>query len=246
VTSEGLPAAERPIPPPPPSPPDVPSPLPPISVTTDPHALQILTTEHWSLLSARSLVYNEAFARAGMFLTFLSASLVALALVGQALSFGREFLVLTAAILAADIVLGLATYGRVMAASVEDLRAIHGMNRLRAGYVQIAPSVLPYFVTSVHDDAVGVFGAYGTRGVRLGREALMHGLSTTSGMIGAIVALLVGGLAAVVLLLAGLVALAAIPLGAVVTASVFLTLSNRAARTIKAYEDSIVSLFPSP
>jgi hypothetical protein len=74
----------------------------------------------------------------------------------------------------------------------------------------------------------------------------MHGLSTTSGMIGAIVALLVGGLAAVVLLLAGLVALAAVPLGAVVTASVFLMLSNRSARTIKAYEDSIVSRFPSP
>src|SRR5438552_392944 len=41
----------------------------------DPRALTILATEHWSLLSARSLVYNEAFARTGMFLTFLSASL---------------------------------------------------------------------------------------------------------------------------------------------------------------------------
>ena len=33
-------------------------------------ALQILTTEHWSLLTARSLVYNETFARGGMFLAF--------------------------------------------------------------------------------------------------------------------------------------------------------------------------------
>ena len=38
----------------------------------DPRALTILTTEHWSLLSARSLVYNEAFSRAGMFLSFLA------------------------------------------------------------------------------------------------------------------------------------------------------------------------------
>jgi hypothetical protein len=28
----------------------------------DPRPLTILTTEHWSLLTARSLVYNEAFA----------------------------------------------------------------------------------------------------------------------------------------------------------------------------------------
>ena len=47
------------------------------SVMSDPRTLQILSTEHWSLLAARSLVYNEAFARAGMFLSFLSATLVA-------------------------------------------------------------------------------------------------------------------------------------------------------------------------
>ena len=41
-------------------------PLEPEPVTTlhDPRALQILGTEHWSLLSARSLAYDEAFTRA--------------------------------------------------------------------------------------------------------------------------------------------------------------------------------------
>jgi hypothetical protein len=34
------------------------------SALDDPRALTILTTEHWGLLTARSLVYNEAFARA--------------------------------------------------------------------------------------------------------------------------------------------------------------------------------------
>jgi hypothetical protein len=43
---------------------------------SDPRALQILNTEHWSLLATRSLAYNEAFSRAGMFLSFLSASLI--------------------------------------------------------------------------------------------------------------------------------------------------------------------------
>lgn len=59
----------------------------------DARALTILTTEHWALLTARSLVYNEAFARAGMFLTFSSATLVALGFLAQATSFAREFLV---------------------------------------------------------------------------------------------------------------------------------------------------------
>ena len=80
----------------------------------DPRLLQILSTEHWSLLSARSLVYNEAFARAGMFLTFLSASLVALAFVASAMAFSRQFLVLAAILLFVDIAIGLATLGRML------------------------------------------------------------------------------------------------------------------------------------
>ena len=49
----------------------------------DPRALQILSTEHWSLLATRSLSWNESFARAGLFLSVLSATAVALALVAQ-------------------------------------------------------------------------------------------------------------------------------------------------------------------
>ena len=40
----------------------------PVVSLDDPRAVQILTTEHWSLLASRSLAYNEAFARGGMFL----------------------------------------------------------------------------------------------------------------------------------------------------------------------------------
>ena len=41
--------------------------------------LQILTTEHWSLLSARSLSWNEASSRAATFPSALSAAVEALA-----------------------------------------------------------------------------------------------------------------------------------------------------------------------
>ena len=55
------------------------TPVLPITSIDDPRTIQLLATEHWSLLGARSLAYNEAFVRAGMFLTFLSTSFVALA-----------------------------------------------------------------------------------------------------------------------------------------------------------------------
>jgi hypothetical protein len=44
---------------------------------------QILSTEHWSLLATRSQTWSESFARAQMFLSVLSANVIALALVAQ-------------------------------------------------------------------------------------------------------------------------------------------------------------------
>ena len=143
------------------SPPPRPSPQ-PITDLTDPRAITLLTTEHWSLLTARSLAYNEAFTRGGMFLTFLSMSFVALALFSSAMSFGDAFLTVAAVVLGFDVVLGLATYVRIAGANVDDLRALHGMARIRHGYTQIAPIVEPYFTTATHDDVDSVITAYGT------------------------------------------------------------------------------------
>jgi hypothetical protein len=53
--------------------------------------LQILSTEHWSLLGSRSLAWNESFSRAGMFLSTVTGAIVALALVAQASEFGQGF-----------------------------------------------------------------------------------------------------------------------------------------------------------
>src|SRR6187551_937155 len=106
------------------------------SALDDPRALQILSTEHWSLLAGRSLVYNEAFSRAGMFLTFLSATLIALGLMSGAMGFSSEFLGITVLLLALDLFIGLATMGRVSTATDEDIRYLQGMNRIRHAYHQ--------------------------------------------------------------------------------------------------------------
>lgn len=166
----------------------------------DPRALQILTTEHWSLLSARSLVYNEAFARAGMFLAFLSATLVVLGLISTATGFSDAFLIVTAVVLALDLFIGLATLGRIAAASNEDLRYLQGMNRIRHAYHEMVPDIDRYFITSHYDDFRSVAMHYGppSFGAIAG---VVHGLTTTPGMISVICAAVAGGLLAVILLL---------------------------------------------
>jgi hypothetical protein len=167
----------------------------------DPRALTILTTEHWNLLTARSLVYNEAFARSGMFLSFLSATLVVLGLISTATGFSDAFLVIAAVVLALDLFVGLVTIGRVVAASDEDLRYLQGMNRLRHAYLEMVPSIERYFVTSQYDDFDSVAAFYGPPDPSVIR-GLLHGFTTAPGMLGVICSAVGGGLAATIALLA--------------------------------------------
>ena len=203
----------------------------------DPRVLQILSTEHWSLLSARSLVYNEAFARAGMFLTFLSASLVALAFVANAMAFSREFLVLAALLL---------FVGRMLDASVDDLRSIAGMNRIRNAYVRIAPAVEPFFSAGIWDDSAGVLETYGDPKIRTGPAAFVHGLTTAGGMIMTIDSLLAAALAGVIAVLAGAGMGGAFAAGAAGFLGLFLILNRYAYGVIAGFESTFVSRFPTP
>jgi hypothetical protein len=78
-------------------------------VTAGPHTLQILTTEHWSLLAARSLVYTEAMSRTSIFVAALSGAVVALALVAQGTDFGTAFVAFALVLLPVVYFLGWAT-----------------------------------------------------------------------------------------------------------------------------------------
>src|SRR5260370_22930872 len=59
------------------------------SGSADSVRMQILATEHWSLLASRSLGYTDSFSRASMFFSVLSGTVIALALIAQAGRFGR-------------------------------------------------------------------------------------------------------------------------------------------------------------
>jgi hypothetical protein len=226
---------------------DAPTPTPPVTPVTsldDPRVLQILSTEHWSLLTSRSLAYNEAFIRGGMFLTFLSMSFVALALLAQAMSFGDEFLTIAAVILAFDLVIGLATFGRIAGANEDDLRALHGMARIRHAYTQIAPIVTPYFTTATHDDMAAVLLGYGTVPSTTAGN-LLYGLTTSGGMIGLIVSMVGGVLAAVLAILIGASGGSAVWIGIVGGLLVLGILGAVAAARIPRTQATLAARFPS-
>src|SRR5256886_327483 len=131
--------------------------------------LQMLSTEHWSLLASRSLAWNEAFSRAGMFLSTLSGAIVALGLVAGASGFGEAFTLFALVILPIVLFIGLATYIRLGASNYHEALCVVGMNRIRAAYLELAPDLERYFVMSGHDDLRGV-GI--TMGVQPGGGAL--------------------------------------------------------------------------
>lgn len=140
--------------------------------------MQILSTEHWSLLATRSLTWNESFARAQMFLSALSAGVVALALVAQATSFGDGFIAFALVILPVIAFLGFATFIRLVAANADEGRWVRGMNRIRSAYLTLAPDLERYFVTSQHDDARGAMLTAGWTGF-----PTLLGLVTTPGVV---------------------------------------------------------------
>jgi hypothetical protein len=155
----------------------------------DPRTLQILSTEHWSLLATRSLSWNESFSRAGLFLSVVSATAVALALVGQAADFGDRFVAFALVMLPVDLFVGLATFTRLDEVNGEDAIWVAGMNRIRHAYLEIGPGLAPYFISGATDDSAGLEKTFG---VHRPGSAVAHWIVTMPGMIAVIDGVLAG------------------------------------------------------
>ncbi len=157
---------------------------------SDSEFLTILTTEHYNLQSARSATISDSNGRAGLFLSSVSSSLVALAFIGQAAQFGKAFRVFGLVLFPVLLALGLFTFERVLQSAVEDIVYAYGITRIRHYYAEMAPDAAPYFVLSTHDDGPGMMRDMGARG-GFGQLFL-----TTAGMIGVLDSALAGVFAA--------------------------------------------------
>jgi len=161
--------------------------------------LQILATEHWSLLATRSLTYNESLARVNIFLAILSGAVIALALIAQADHFGRTFISIAIPVLLIVLYAGIATITRLTALNRADYRWVIGMNRLRNAYLEIHPELAPHFVASPYDD---LHGALQTLGIDVDEvtarrllRSIFHLPQTLPGMLTVIVAAVAGAIA---------------------------------------------------
>jgi hypothetical protein len=126
---------------------------------SQPHVVQILTTEHYNLQSARSLAISDATGRAGLFLGTVSSTLIALAFVGNVTHVGTRlgtaFFVFALVLFPALVFLGLATFDTVLQSAIEGTILARDIDKIRQLYVELAPQVQD--VLPPHDHAPNLF-----------------------------------------------------------------------------------------
>jgi hypothetical protein len=206
--------------------------------------LQILSTEHWSLLASRGLAWNESFSRAAMFLSTLSGSIVALSLIGGVDGFHDAFFAVALIVLPIVLFVGLGTWLRMGATNYHDAIAVAGMNRIRAAYLEIAPDLEPYFVMGVHDDAPGI-GI--TMAVPPGTSPFAHLIAGTPTLVMVLNAVVAGAVVAIALLRFTQVHPAVALVVALAVAVVFLLAEFRSARgKIRRGQQALTPMFPTP
>jgi len=205
--------------------------------------LQILSTEHWSLLASRSLAWNESFSRAGMFLSTLSGSIVALALVAQASDFGDGFRLFALVILPIVLLVGIGTNLRMGISNYHDAMTVVGMNRIRAGYLELAPDLARFFVMGTTDDDRGIEL---TMAMQPRTPMLVQMLASTPMLVTVLDAILFGSIAALLVLELGGGVPLALGLGAAGFIAMMAFFFWYAGRDIARAQAAYRPLFPGP
>jgi hypothetical protein len=134
-----------------------------IHADQQPAFMQALTTEHFTLQTARAVAVNEGNGRTALYLGALSSTLVALALVAQRAPLGQLFHVVALTGLPAVFFLGLVTYVRVLQSSIEDIVYARAINRIRHYYTELDPTRAQYFLLSGSDDVRGALANMGLK-----------------------------------------------------------------------------------
>lgn len=132
--------------------------------TTGTSDITILTTEHFTLQSARQLCLQDMQSRSTIFMTSLSASLIAISFFGSATQFRGGFVVFVLALLIPLWVTGVLTWMRVVQAANEDAIISFGIARIHHRYAEIAPNLSKLLVRTTHDDYAGIDREMGSTG----------------------------------------------------------------------------------
>ena len=140
----------------------------------NPALMSALTTEHYTLQSARASTIAEANGRSMLFLSSVSGATVALALVAQLDQIGNTFLTFALSVLPALLALGVTSHSRLADLAVHDAYYARGIGRIRAFYLTIEP------------------GAHAAMGQAGQPHSRWHHLGHTATSVAAVVAVIMG------------------------------------------------------
>jgi hypothetical protein len=204
-----------------------------------PALVSALTTEHFALQATRSSTVMEANGRSQLFLSALTGSVVALALVAQLDELGRTFTVFALSLLPAVLALGLTTYVRLADLAVQDAFYARAIGRIRAFYLTIEPSAQHYWALPAGDDPHAVMRQAGQR------HSIWHHLSHAATAVAALTAVVTGVLYALIAQLGRASAPPLVGVGAAVVALVvFAGLMVDQERRWRRSHRAVPTLFP--
>lgn len=179
-------------------------------------APQFMTTEHFTLQTARANTISESNGRSSLFIGALSSSLVALGFIAQISEMGAPFYIFSFILLPFLVFLGTFTFMRLLETAIEDMNYAVAMARIRSYFVEQAPEIERYFLLPTHDDPRFVFESMETIQVPIpGLQILL----TNAGLISVINSILLGILTGLILIQAAEAApLGIIGVGAIIFA----------------------------
>lgn len=227
-----------------------PSPLTPSTLATlatpaDPVAgllLQALTTEHFTLQTARSATISDTHGRSSLYLSTVSSAVVALAFIAQVSRVGQPFFLFALAILPVLFLLGILTFLRLVDSSIEDAFLARAINRIRHRYTELDPASRSYFLLSGNDDLDGVM-----RNAGLSPSSRWHLLSHTASMVAVVTSMIGGVFVVLVVDVAWNLPLShSVALGAAVALASAAVLMAHQSRRWRRAESAVAPLFPSP
>jgi hypothetical protein len=123
-----------------------------------------LTTEHFTLQSARGMINSEIANRVLVYFTSLSSTLIAAAFLAQVSGMDQVFQLFTAIAFPLILIFGIFTLARLIMLSTMDMVYVRAINRIRQFYVQAAPETADFLLFPPYDDDVSVrkYAGYST------------------------------------------------------------------------------------
>jgi hypothetical protein len=126
------------------------------------HMNSFMTTEHFTLQSARSIINSEIANRVSIYFTTLSSVIVAAAFLAQIPDMGQIMVLFGSLAIPLVILLGFFTSARLSVLSVMDATYIRAINRIRHFYYESAEEVGHFFLFPPYDDdkSVSIYGGW--------------------------------------------------------------------------------------